>query len=152
MRAREPDRDGFVERDGVKVAYEVFGAGEPTVLLLPAWSIVHSRIWKMQVPYLSRHFRVVTFDGRGNGRSDRPPDAEAYADVEYVKDAVAVMDASGAGSAVVVGLSRGGSWALQLASAHPDRVLGTVFIAPTTPPGASLPERAVIEWFEDELD
>ena len=77
MRAKEPDLDGYVERDGVKVFYEVFGSGEPTILLFPAWSIVHSRIWKMQVPYLARHYRV-TFDGRGNGRSDRPPTAAAY--------------------------------------------------------------------------
>ncbi len=152
MRAREPDHDGYVERDGVKVGYEVFGEGEPTILLLPAWSIVHSRIWKMQVPYLARHFRVVTFDGRGNGRSDRPLNVEAYADDEYVADAVAVMDATGAGSSVVVGLSAGGSWALQLAAAHPDRVLGTIFIAPTTPLGETLPERLVIEWFDEELD
>ena len=63
MRARYPDADGYVERDGVKVFYEVFGSGQPTVLLLPAWSIVYSRIWKLQVPYLARHYRVVTFDG-----------------------------------------------------------------------------------------
>ncbi|HYV02193.1 MAG TPA: alpha/beta fold hydrolase, partial [Actinomycetota bacterium] len=78
MRARYPDTDGYALRDGVKLFYEVFGEGEPTVLLLPTWSIVHSRHWKMQVPYLAQHFRVVTFDGRGNGRSDRPTAAEAY--------------------------------------------------------------------------
>ena len=71
-RARYPDTSGYVERDGVKLHFEVYGSGEPTVLLLPTWSIVHSRHWKMQIPYLSRHCRVVTFDGRGNGRSDRP--------------------------------------------------------------------------------
>ena len=48
-------------------------------LLMPTWSIVHSRFWKLQIPYLARHFRVVTFDGRGCGRSDRPVGAEAYA-------------------------------------------------------------------------
>jgi hypothetical protein len=62
MRACQPSRDGYVERDGVKVFYEVFGDGEPTVLLLPTWSIVHSRLWKMQIPYLARHCRVLTFD------------------------------------------------------------------------------------------
>jgi pimeloyl-ACP methyl ester carboxylesterase len=72
MRACQPVVDGYVERDGVKVFYEVFGQGEPTVLLLPTWSIVHSRVWKLQVPCLARHYRVVTLDGRGNGRSDRP--------------------------------------------------------------------------------
>jgi hypothetical protein len=50
MRACQPVVDGYVERDGVKVFYEVFGQGEPTVLLLPTWSIVHSRFWKLQVP------------------------------------------------------------------------------------------------------
>ena len=50
MRAREPDVEGYIERDGIKVGYEVFGSGSPTVLMLPAWSIVPSRIWKAQVP------------------------------------------------------------------------------------------------------
>ena len=69
---RYPDAEGFVERDGVRVFWERYGEGEPTVLLLPTWSIVHSRFWKAQIPYLARHCRVLTFDGRGNGRSDRP--------------------------------------------------------------------------------
>ena len=71
-RARYPDEEGYVERDGVRVFYEVYGSGEPTILLLPTWALIHSRHWKMQIPYLARHCRVVTFDGRGNGRSDRP--------------------------------------------------------------------------------
>ena len=68
--------------------------GERTVLLLPTWSIVHSRFWKVQIPYLARHFRVVTFDGRGNGRSDRPAGADAYSANEFAADALAVMDAT----------------------------------------------------------
>ena len=72
MRARYPDVEGFVERDGVRVAYEVYGEGEPTILFVPTWHIIHSRFWKLQIPYLARHGRVVTFDPRGNGRSDRP--------------------------------------------------------------------------------
>ena len=51
MRAHSPEQEGFVERDGVRIFYEVFGTGDPAVLLLPTWSIVHSRIWKMQVPF-----------------------------------------------------------------------------------------------------
>jgi pimeloyl-ACP methyl ester carboxylesterase len=78
MRACLPSREGTVERDGVAIFYEVYGDGEPTVLLLPTWSIMHSRCWKMQIPYLARHYRVVTFDPRGNGRSNRPAGAEAY--------------------------------------------------------------------------
>jgi pimeloyl-ACP methyl ester carboxylesterase len=63
MRAREPDGEGYVDLDGVKLHYEVFGDGAPTLLLLPAWTIVQSRCRKAQVPYLARHFRVVTYDG-----------------------------------------------------------------------------------------
>jgi pimeloyl-ACP methyl ester carboxylesterase len=93
MRARYPDAVGFIERDGVKVGYEVFGAGEPTILLLTSWAIVHARQWKAQVPYLARRFQVITVESRGNGRADRPKAAEAYLDREHVDDAVAVLDA-----------------------------------------------------------
>jgi len=64
-RARYPDSSGYTQRDGVRLYYEVYGSGEPTVFLLPTWSIIHSRHWKMQIPYLARHCRVLTFDGRG---------------------------------------------------------------------------------------
>ena len=77
-RARYPDEEGYVERDGVRVFWERYGEGATTILLLPTWEIVHSRSWKMQIPILARHARVVTFDPRGNGRSDRPRDYEAY--------------------------------------------------------------------------
>ena len=79
MRACQPSHDGYVERDGVKVHYEVYGAGEPTVLLLPTWSIIHSRHWKLQIPYLARHYRVLTFDGRGNAAQDRGPASSSAA-------------------------------------------------------------------------
>jgi pimeloyl-ACP methyl ester carboxylesterase/predicted glycosyltransferase len=129
--ARHPDESGVVRREGVSIAYDVFGEGSPTVLLLPTWSLVHSRVWKAQVPYLSRHYRVVTFDGRGNGRSDRPAGPDAYADEEFVSDALAVMDATGTGEAVLVALSMGNRWAVHLAAEHGDRVTGLFGIAPS---------------------
>jgi pimeloyl-ACP methyl ester carboxylesterase len=129
-RARYPDQEGYVERDGVRLFWERYGDGEPTLLLLPAWSIVHSRHWKAQIPYLARHFRVVAFDGRGNGRSDRPDRVEDYVDAEYVADAVAVLDATGTDRVAVVGMSRGGRWAVELAVARPERVLGVMLIDP----------------------
>ncbi len=150
MRARSPDAEGYIERDGVRIFYEVFGAGERTVLLLPTWSIIHSRFWKAQVPYLARHFRVITFDGRGNGRSDRPADAAAYAIAEYVADALAVLDATATQRAVLVSLSMGAQCALMLAAEHADRVAGSAFIGPTLP----LPpryEQRLIHSFDDVL-
>ena len=150
-RARLPDAQGSIDRHGVRVAWERHGDRDPTLLLLPAWSIVHSRQWKAQVPYLARHHRVVTFDGRGNGRSDRPAAAEAYDDDQYVADALAVLDATGTDRAVVVGLSRGGRWAVELAAARPERVLGTVLIASAVPFMAPVPHRQAFP-FDEELD
>ena len=153
MRARQPDRDGHVERAGVKVFYEVFGEGLPTILLLPSWSVVHSLTWKMQVPYLARHYRVITFDGRGNGRSGRPAGADSYISAEYAADALAVLDATGTDRAVVVSLSRGASYALHLAAARPERVAGQIFICPTTPLAPFSPARLPFaRRFEEALD
>ncbi|HUP31479.1 MAG TPA: alpha/beta fold hydrolase [Gaiellaceae bacterium] len=146
-RARYPDESGYVERDGVRVYYEVYGTGGPTVLLLPTWSIIHSRHWKMQIPYLARHCRVLTFDGRGNGRSDRP--AVGYEAREFAADALAVMDATGTASAVLVSLSLGAQRALLLAAEQPERVEGAIFIAPSVPLGEPLPERSVHAWDEE---
>ena len=134
-RARYPDEEGYVEREGVRIFYEVYGEGEPTVLLLPTWSILHSRHWKMQIPYLARHCRVVTFDGRGNGKSDRPQDPAAYDEREFAADAIAVMDGTETEQAVIVGFSMGGQRGLILAAEYPDRVAGAVFIGPSFPGG-----------------
>jgi pimeloyl-ACP methyl ester carboxylesterase len=144
MRARRPDREGFAERDGVRLGFEVFGDGEPTVLLLPTWTIIHSRFWKLQVPYLARRYRVITYDGPGNGRSDRVTDPSRYGAAASAADAVAVLDACAVDRAVVVGLSLGGAHALRLAAVAPERTLGAVLVGAALPLAPPLPERAGI--------
>ena len=148
-RARYPDQEGYVERDGVRIFYEVYGSGEPTILLLPTWSISHSRVWKMQIPYLSRHFRVLTFDPRGNGRSDRPSEPEAYLEQEFAADALAVMDATATVRAVLVSLSRGAERSLLLGADHPERVEGMAFIAPALPLPPVPPRRQAAHEFDE---
>ena len=153
MRARYPDTQGTVTVDGVSLGYEIFGDGNPTILLLPTWTIVHIRFWKMQVPYFSRHFRVVTYDGPGNGRSDRPVDPGPYQLEAQAANAVAVMDATNTDRAVLVSLSQGALWSLKLAADVPDRVLGQVFIGPSLPLTPQAPARARIpETFLQEFD
>jgi pimeloyl-ACP methyl ester carboxylesterase len=149
MRAVAPDAEGSVTRDGVRVHYERYGSGTPTVLLLPTWSLVHSRHWKMQVPYLAKHHTVVTFDGRGNGRSDRPAEPAAYTVAEFAADALAVMDATETERAVLVSVSRGALWSLRLCAEHPERVLGAIFIAPAVPFAPAPAERRVVQRFDD---
>ncbi len=141
VRAREPDRRGYALRSGVRLYYEVFGTGSTTVLLLPTWAIVDSHAWKMQVPHLARHFRVITFDPRGNGRSDRPSAEREYADVELAADAVSVLDETGTDSAVCVGLSMGAGILLRLAVAHPSRVRAAVFVGASMRSGQAIAEQ-----------
>ena len=153
MRAREADEAGAVRgADGVRIAYESVGVGEPAFLLLPAWSIVHSRVWKHQVADLARHHRVITFDPRGNGRSGRPPDSAGYTDECFVADALAVLDATGVQAAIVVGLSMGAGRALRLAAGHPERVLGMVTIGAALRLGPPFPERSEHSFERDPGD
>jgi pimeloyl-ACP methyl ester carboxylesterase len=128
MRAKMPSSDGFVERDGVKLYYEIYGQGPETTVFLPPWAIVHSRVYKAQLPYFSERFRCIAYDGRGNGKSDRPADVAAYSLDNYVADALAVMDASNAGKAIVIGLSFGGMLASVLAAHHPERVKAAILV------------------------
>ena len=143
VRAREPDRVGDLDRDGVNVHYEVFGAGPVTVMMLGCFPVVDGRQWKGQVPYLSRHFRVVTIDPRGNGLSGRPTSPADQSDALNVEDVSAVMDDVGVDAAFLVALCGGARWAMNLAHIAPERVLGVVAIAPSVP--LALPEHDVIE-------
>jgi pimeloyl-ACP methyl ester carboxylesterase/predicted glycosyltransferase len=127
MRARYPDREGIVEHSGVPISWELYGEGERTVMLIPPWQIVHSRIWKTQIPYLARHFRVLTFDPPGNGRSGRP--TTGYDHDRVVGGALAVLDATGADRASLVTLSRSTWQGVILAAEHPERVERLVLTA-----------------------
>src|SRR4029078_3536330 len=105
-RPRHPDAPGVFARDGVRIAWDRYGPATPTpgqrtILLTPTWSVIHSRFWKSQVAYLARHHRVLTWDGRGNGRSDRPTDPAAYTDETFAADGLAVLDATDTPSAVI---------------------------------------------------
>jgi pimeloyl-ACP methyl ester carboxylesterase/predicted glycosyltransferase len=142
-RARYADAEGHLERDGVRIYWESYGHGEPTILLFPTWMLVHSRIWKMQIPFLARHHRVVTWDPRGNGRSDRPTESAAYDQRQTLDDGLALMDRLAIERAVIVGFSIGGDHVLKFAALNPDRVSGVITIAASTLVGVPpVPARA----------
>jgi pimeloyl-ACP methyl ester carboxylesterase len=148
-RARLPAREGIVVRDGVHVRWEEYGAGDPPILFLPTWSIIHARCWKLQIPDFARRHRVLAFDPRGNGGSDRPSDLDAYREDEFAADAIAVMDATDTARAVLVGFSLGAQRALILAGEHPERVLGLVLIGPALDLGLPLGAAAEVEFSRD---
>ena len=134
-RARHPDEVGFAERAGGRIAWESYGRGDPSIVFVPPWQIVHSRIYKGQIPDLARRHRVVAWDARGNGRSDRPNDPVAHTTRARAADLEAVMDVAGVRAAVLVGLSSASGPMLVFAADHPDRVLGLVFVCPASPFG-----------------
>jgi pimeloyl-ACP methyl ester carboxylesterase/predicted glycosyltransferase len=159
MKAREPDRTGVVERDGVRIAWQSYGEparpDDPAVLLLPTWCIVPGDVWKFQVPFLARRTRVVTYDPRGNGRSDRPAEESAYTREQLAQDALDVLDATDTSRAVLVALSCGNEQALDLAVDHPERVAAWVAIGPSLVGLGPYPEgraRAFATWDEDTGD
>lgn len=141
MRAVEPNRTGTIQRDGVSIVYDVYENVGPTVFLLPTWSIFHSRFWKMQIPFLARHFRVLVPDGPGSGRSGRPIGPAGYTVSQFASDAFAVMDATDTTEAVLVSLSCGALWALEMGDTAPQRISGSVFIGPAVPLAPQLEER-----------
>jgi len=149
----EPVRSGSIERDGQRIHWQEFGGGKTSVLLLPTWSIVHSDFWRHQVPYLADRYRVITFDGLGNGASDRPVDPRFYGDLQFADDGRAVLEACGVERAAVIGASQGGPWALALAARHPECVDCVIFIAPNVPLAPEHPEQVdANERFFDDLD
>lgn len=130
MRARYPDREGNVDRDGVEIFYEVYENHGPTIVLVPTTTIWNSRQWKAQVAYLARHYRVVTFDGRGNGRSGKPESVDEYTDDDLTGDIVGVLDATDTSRALLVALCHAVPWILNIAVRLPERVSALVAVAP----------------------
>ncbi len=108
----------FANVNGIKLHYEVRGDGEPVVLIGGLGSQLQS--WATQVPIYSQHFKVVVFDNRGAGKSDKPE--FGYSTRDMAQDTAYLMDKLGVGSAHIVGKSMGGMIGQWLAIDHPDKV------------------------------
>src|SRR3977135_3268511 len=115
-----------LNRDGVKIYYEVRGSGPP-LLLTHGYSST-SAMWQGQIEALSSHHRLVLWDMRGHGQSDYPDDPSAYSEALTVGDMAALLDEVGADSAIVGGLSFGGYMSLAFYRAHPERVRALLII------------------------
>jgi pimeloyl-ACP methyl ester carboxylesterase/DNA-binding winged helix-turn-helix (wHTH) protein len=110
--------------DGVRLAYATAGSGPPLVKA-SNW-LTHldfewgSPIWRHWYAELSRHHRLVRYDERGNGMSQRDVDAVSFD--TWVRDLETVVDAAGLDRFPLLGISRGGSIAIAYAVKHPERV------------------------------
>jgi 3-oxoadipate enol-lactonase len=110
---------------GVRIHYELAGAGEPLVLI--GGLAVHTAEYRPLIDALARHHRVLAPDNRGSGRSDKPDEPYSY-DV-MAGDTLAAMDAAGVSVADLVGFSMGTRIALELFHAAPERVRTLTLIA-----------------------
>lgn len=121
--------------NGVSLSYEEAGEGPP-LLFIHAFPVGRG-MWAPQIPFFARHFRVITYDCRGFGRSEAPTTPTAYSQALSVEDARGLLAHLGALPAAVCGLSMGGNIALNLALAHPESV--RVLIACDTGAGSEDP-------------
>jgi pimeloyl-ACP methyl ester carboxylesterase len=137
-------------RDGVIVAYEVWGSGDPAVVLVHGWAC-DRRFWARQVDHLARRWRVVGVDLGGHGESGvgRSP----WTMPAYGEDVVAVADELGLEPMVLVGHSMGGDVVAEAAVRMPGRVLGLVWLdaydSLADPPGPEQVEEFVSPLLDD---
>ena len=115
-----------LDRDGVKLYYEVHGAG-PALLLTHGYAS-SCRMWTGQIGILAPHFQLILWDMRGHGRSDYPAAPDAYSEEATLADMAALLDAVQARSAVIGGLSLGGYMSLAFQRQWPERVRALLII------------------------
>ena len=117
--------------DGVRLYYEVYGRGEP--LLLVAGRGVDHNLWNLIRGDFEKRYRVIIYDQRGTGQSDKP-EAPPYSTIDFAQDAVAVLDSAGAARAHVYGASMGARIGQWLGINHAAR-LGALVVACGSPGG-----------------
>ena len=116
----------MLDRDGVAIYYEIRGTG-PALILTHGFAASAEMFAKVVGP-LSETHTVITWDQRGHGRSDYPPEPASYSPDLAVADIAALLDAAGVDAAVVGGHSLGGYLSFEFLLAHPARTMGLVLI------------------------
>jgi pimeloyl-ACP methyl ester carboxylesterase len=116
-----------IARNGLRLAYDDCGAGEPVLLFVHGWTCDRS-FFAPQAEHFARRHRVVSVDLRGHGESDKPH--EQYPIAVYADDIAYFIDQLGLGKVVAIGHSMGGLAVVQLAASHPHCVSAIVMVEP----------------------
>ncbi len=121
----------YTTSDGLNIAYQVFGDGARDVVYVPGWISNIELMWDDPVlaaimRRLGTFARVITFDKRGTGMSDRVASAELSTLEQRMDDVRAVMDAVGSDRATLFGHSEGGNMATLFAATYPERTEGLI--------------------------
>lgn len=115
--------------DGVELAFRVRNPQAPGVpLLLTHGFAASADMWDANIGALSADRPVIAWDQRGHGSSDAPGDMSRYGQDISIADMAAILDAAGAGRAVLCGMSLGGYLSLAFHLAHPERVAALVLV------------------------
>ncbi len=127
-------RTRYAKSGDLNIAYQVYGDGPRDLVYVPGWVSNIELMWDDPVlasvlRRLGSFARVITFDKRGTGLSDRVPDDQLPGLEERMDDLRAVMDAAGSERATLLGHSEGGNLATLFAATYPDRVDGLVLVA-----------------------
>ena len=112
-------------KDGTPISYEIFGAGEPTLVFVHGWSC-DARYWRAQVPVFSTKYRVVVLDLAGHGHSGMS--RTKYSMGSFGEDVRAVTESTGSHSVILIGHSMGGSVIAEASRRMPGRVIGLIGI------------------------
>ncbi len=112
-----------VSQDGIPIAYEQYGAGEPTLVFVHGWSC-DSRYWRAQIDHFAKKYRVVVLDLAGHGHSGLT--RNRYTMQAFGQDVRAVVEAVGGKTVILVGHSMGGQVIAEAARLMPDRVIGLI--------------------------
>jgi pimeloyl-ACP methyl ester carboxylesterase len=146
MSEHESMQTGFVESNGARLPYEIAGAGFPLVLIHAG--VADRRMWDGQVAAFAGHYRTVRYDLRGFGKSVAAPGP-----FSHHEDLRAVLDGLGIARSHLVGLSLGGTTALDFALSEPERVAGLVVVC-ASPSGAPASDELRAGWriIEERLD
>src|SRR4029453_12384515 len=146
--AQKGERMATIVRNGIRLAYDDRGAGEPIIVFVPGWTCDRS-FFAPQAEHFSRKHRVVSVDLRGHGESDKPD--EPYPIGAYAEDIAYLIDQLGLGKVVAIGNSMGGLAVAQLAASHPGCVTAIVMVEPG--PFAPPPDfRAGMEAIADSIE
>jgi 3-oxoadipate enol-lactonase len=106
----------------ISIYYEIHGKGEPLVLIMGYTG--DSGLWFRQIPILSKKYRVIAFDNRGVGRSDKPD--IPYTMAMMAGDIAGLLDVIGVDAAHIFGVSMGGMIAQHFALNYPQRVISLI--------------------------
>ena len=118
-------QDRFFDSKGTRIRYQVWGKGQPVILIHGFGESLESWQRTGVVQILSPHFQVIAMDVRGHGHSDKPHDPDDYG-VELAADVVRLQGHLGLKKAHIIGYSLGALVALDLAVLHRENVLSVV--------------------------